>query len=156
ALPLSLCPDRSYEAVLQAISSGFRACDGGCGQFGILMTVDGLYFVWGHSRIWVRKPHAVVSKAAVQHFGVNHGVVLPPSSFTAEVGSSLCVCAAKRLGVVSALPPLGCTGSSCLVVGSDFEAGCVVFAFCRAAFAAASISAFTSASVLRNSTCECT
>src|ERR1700680_337147 len=126
-------------------------------QFGILVTVDGFYFFRRHPRIWVRKFHAVVRKAARQHFCVDHDVVSPSSSPAAwVVGSAFC-CAANRLGVVSAAGAVGPRASSLFpIAGSGLEACCVVFTFWRATLAAASISALASAKVLPSARCEST
>ena len=146
---LSLGPDCTNKAVLQMFPRRVWPRDCGRSEFGILVAVDGSYFFRRHSRIRVRKFHAVVRKAARQHFRIDHDVAFPPSSPGAcVVGSALC-CAANRLGVVSAAGAVGLGGSSFFATaGSGFEACCVVFTFWRPALAAASISALASAKVL--------
>src|ERR1700751_3191967 len=88
---------------------------------------------------------------------VSYSVNLHSGALVSVAGFSVWVCAGNRLGVVSAGAATGVALSSFLVPAvSGFEVGCAVFAFCRAALADASISAFASANVLPSARWEST
>src|ERR1700749_1593234 len=113
------------------------------------MAVGGFDIFGRHPRIQIRKVHPVVGKAARQPLCIDHGVFL--SSPGEDAGGSADCGAENRLGVASVV--LGDVGGSAfLAMAASVFGAFVALAFCRAAFAAAAISAFASAKVRPSAT----